>query len=70
MTTPAQDKSTPRCWFWSHQWSKWQTIERGEVSRKDSTFPLTGEPRVVGRYEYQRAVCQNCGKARLREINV
>jgi hypothetical protein len=53
----------PKCWPWSHDWRKWQTIERGELLHRHSTEPI-----IVGCYENQRRECKKCGKSQLREI--
>lgn len=58
------------CWwiFW-HHWEKWQTVEEGKIIAKPKSAPLTGEPIVFGKYEYQRRVCLLCGKSEMREVN-
>lgn len=58
-----------KCWPWNHAWSKWQTIEQGKLMRTlvpGLTKADEGTP--IGTCEYQRRVCETCGKAQLREV--
>jgi hypothetical protein len=47
------------CWPWSHNWSKWQVIERGKVVKVNQTAP-------VGSYLLQERTCYECNKKQLR----
>ena len=52
------------CWPWSHDWTKWETTEKGIMQRIRPGF----DPITVGVYEYQRRVCTKCGQSQLREV--
>jgi hypothetical protein len=68
---PPRELSPPEkkknwCWPWSHEWTKWETIETGCVSVVDriTTKPLA----ITGSFEKQRRVCENCGMSDLRKV--
>jgi hypothetical protein len=49
--------SPVNCWPWSHNWTKWEDINRGALSRNN--IP-------VGLFLIQQRVCLNCNKKQLR----
>ena len=54
------------CWFWFHQWAKWQTFEERYAALHDNN-PITGEARTIGGHVcYQKRICERCGKVQLR----
>jgi hypothetical protein len=63
------------CW---HKWSKWKTIERGNMERTGISGNLANVPEApvanqqrerIGIYEYQSRDCEKCGKVQLREAS-
>jgi hypothetical protein len=48
------------CWPWNHQWTKWRTLEVGELQNREKL--------VFGHYECQRRECEKCGKVERREV--
>jgi len=44
---------------WSHDWTKWETINEGNILRID-------EESKTGIFTEQRRTCQICGKVKLR----
>jgi hypothetical protein len=58
------DKKRNYCWPWSHEWTKWKTIETGHLDIRDET----GKPLfVTGNFEIQHRVCETCGMSQLRK---
>jgi hypothetical protein len=51
--------SPVNCWPWSHNWSKWEDIERGKVVKVNQIVP-------VGSYLLQQRTCYDCNKKQLR----
>jgi hypothetical protein len=60
------------CWPWSHKWSKWEVTTSGQMLARADVLGLPlhdviDKPQVIGYYELQRRICENCGKSQLRE---
>ena len=48
-----------KCYFWQHNWSKWEDTSSGTVSVNNKT---------VGRFIYQERRCSRCNKVNIQKI--
>jgi hypothetical protein len=58
------------CWGF-HKWGKWETVSSGKMIARTDAIGLPvhnpDEGAVIGAYEHQKRVCQECGMSQLRE---
>lgn len=52
------DVELKKCWWFTHIWDRWETIEKGQNMRGDD---------VIGRYLIQQRECKDCGKKQLNQ---
>lgn len=54
------------CWPWTHRWTKWKEIARGDLFAERLS---TGSQIPIGYFVEQQRECERCGKMQIREIS-
>ena len=55
MCSSIQSQQMKNKCFWSHNWSKWELIEKGDITRETSGT-------IAGKFIFQKRKCEDCNK--------